>query len=355
MKIGQALRQEIEKDIKICNDYDCVDGSEKLYGALVAKYSVLDPNFSKNLSTNGKVAIVGKKYDFRPELNAISNKLQMILLLSDSATQNGSAENPLKLKVSELLERGKKIAIEEYHPAEDGFCYSYVSGPLYDAWMGEINIFNERHLKKHPLYQRIQSTYLHRKTRPSSCQDMIGYFEAIEKDHEFWNEPLVSGSDEKNNDKYGGEILSNKIFIVHGHDDAAKESMARALEKVGCEAIILHEQADAGLTIIEKIEKYTDVAFAVVLYTGCDVGRSKELDESENQFRARQNVVFEHGYLLAKLGRDNVCAFVKGSVETPGDISGVLYVPMDDNGAWKIKLYQNMKAAGVPIDTSKIL
>ena len=149
--------------------------------------------------------------------------------------------------------------------------------------------------------------------------------------------------------------MSNKIFIVHGHDELAVQEMARTLEKWGFEAIILHEQADMGMTIIEKIEKYTDVDYAVVLYTECDYGRAKEEDTSKERFRARQNVVFEHGYLISKLHRDHVCALVKGNVETPGDISGVVYVPMDDNGAWKMALAKNMKAAGIDMDMDKFL
>lgn len=141
-----------------------------------------------------------------------------------------------------------------------------------------------------------------------------------------------------------------RVFIVHGHDNEAKQEMARTLENGGFEAVILHEQADAGLTIIEKIERYTDVQYAVVLYTECDMGRSKDLPVDCERSRARQNVVFEHGYLIAKLGRDHVSALVKGDVETPGDISGVVYTKMDKEGAWKIALARNMKAVGLKVD-----
>lgn len=130
--------------------------------------------------------------------------------------------------------------------------------------------------------------------------------------------------------------------------------MARTLEKAGFKAIILHEQPDGGRTIIEKIEKYTDVAFAVVLYTECDLGRSKNDDAKTEKYRARQNVVFEHGYLIGKLGRSRVCAFVKGDVETPGDISGVVYTIMDSSGAWKMQLGNNMKDVGIDVDLNKL-
>ena len=108
------------------------------------------------------------------------------------------------------------------------------------------------------------------------------------------------------------------------------------------------------MDIEEKIEKYTDVEFAVVLYTECDVGREKSQDQSQDKYRARQNVVFEHGYLFGKLSRKNVCAFVKGNVETPGDMSGVVYIPMDDNGAWQMELVRTMNTAGLTVDMNKL-
>lgn len=140
-----------------------------------------------------------------------------------------------------------------------------------------------------------------------------------------------------------------KVFIVHGHDTGAKLEVARFIEKMGFEPIILNEQAKNGMTIIEMIEKYSNVGFAIVLYTPCDVGYAKD-KENEKKDRARQNVVFEHGYLIGKLGRNNVCALVRPSVEIPTDISGVFYIPLDDNGGWKIPLVTEMKNSGYKID-----
>ncbi len=140
-----------------------------------------------------------------------------------------------------------------------------------------------------------------------------------------------------------------KVFIVHGHDNLAKTQAARLIEQLGLKPVILHEQASSGRTIIEKIEAYTDVGFALVLYTPCDVGAASTEQENLHK-RARQNVVFEHGYLIAKLGRAKVTALVKGSVETPNDISGVVYTKMDDAGAWKNELCREMKSAGYAIN-----
>ena len=146
-------------------------------------------------------------------------------------------------------------------------------------------------------------------------------------------------------------IDKNKVFIVHGHDSEAKTEVARFVEKLGLEAIILHEQASSGNTIIEKIEEYSNVGFGIVIYTPCDVGNSVRNKEKLNS-RARQNVVFEHGYLIGKIGRKNVCALVKGDIETPNDISGVVYINMDSNKAWQTHILKEMKKQGYQIDAN---
>ncbi|PBH49591.1 nucleotide-binding protein [Clostridioides difficile] len=143
------------------------------------------------------------------------------------------------------------------------------------------------------------------------------------------------------------------MFIVHGHDNGLKNEVARFLEKLKLKPIILHEQASEGETIIEKIERYSNVGFGIVLYTPCDKGGLAN-DGAELRCRARQNVVFEHGYLIGKLERKNVCALVKDDVEKPNDISGVVYVSYDESGAWKIEIAKELKAAGYNIDFNKL-
>ena len=78
-------------------------------------------------------------------------------------------------------------------------------------------------------------------------------------------------------------IDKSKVFIVHGHDELAKTEIARFIEKLNLIPIILHEQANSGKTIIEKIEEHSNVGFGVVLYTPCDVGSKKRCREIEKQ------------------------------------------------------------------------
>ena len=146
---------------------------------------------------------------------------------------------------------------------------------------------------------------------------------------------------------------TSQVFIVHGHDKLARLEVANFIKSLGLKDIVLNEQASSGKTIIEKIEEYTNVGFGIVLYTPCDLGASQE-KKDELKARARQNVVFEHGYLIGKIGRENVCALVKGDIETPTDISGVVYIPMDEGGGWKLAVAKEMKTCGYDIDLNKI-
>jgi len=147
---------------------------------------------------------------------------------------------------------------------------------------------------------------------------------------------------------------SKKVFIVHGHDNAAKETVARFLERLKLDPIILHEQPNEGRTVIEKFEVHADVGFADVLLTPDDVGGVAS-DRTKLEARARQNVVFELGYFIGKLKRNRVCALYRRGVEIPSDYEGVLYVELDASGGWTVKLAQELTAAGIPIDLKALI
>ncbi len=145
-------------------------------------------------------------------------------------------------------------------------------------------------------------------------------------------------------------VESRRIFIVHGHDEGARESVARFVQLIGFEPIILHEQPNRGRTIIEKVEAHADTRFAIVILTPDDEGRTKG---GELQPRARQNVLLELGYFIGRLGRINVCALKRGEIEIPSDFVGVVYESLDGN--WKQVLGRELEAAGFEIDWNKVM
>lgn len=146
------------------------------------------------------------------------------------------------------------------------------------------------------------------------------------------------------------EIDSTKVFIVHGHDDKLKTEVELFLKNQDLKPIILHKQANMGKTIIEKLEHYGNVGYAIVLYTPCDLG--KATNDNELKPRARQNVVFEHGYFIGLLGRDKVSFLVDEGIETPGDISGIVY--QAKSYYWQYDLVRELKAAGYNVSADKV-
>ncbi len=142
----------------------------------------------------------------------------------------------------------------------------------------------------------------------------------------------------------------SKIFIVHGHDEALKQSVARLIEKQGIEAIILSEKANKGKTIIEKLEENSDVGCAICLFTPDDTGKANK--EDDYKYRARQNVVLEAGFFMGKLGREHVVYLASPELELPSDLQGVVYTNANN---WQFDLLKELKAMGYNIDFNKLV
>ncbi|GAB3856648.1 hypothetical protein GCM10028822_29280 [Hymenobacter terrigena] len=133
-------------------------------------------------------------------------------------------------------------------------------------------------------------------------------------------------------------------FIIHGHDNELKTEVLLLLKRAGVNAIVLHEQADRGRTIIDKLVGESEVAgYAIALLTPDDITES-------GRSRARQNVILEIGYFLGRIGKERLRMLVKEEVEIPSDLQGILYEKHDAGGAWKIKLLKEIQAVGIYVD-----
>jgi hypothetical protein len=152
-------------------------------------------------------------------------------------------------------------------------------------------------------------------------------------------------------DEGGGLAESRRVFVVHGHDHGSREAVARLLTGLHLEPVILSEMPNKGRTIIEKFEAYSDVEFAVVILSPDDLGG---VSRDALRPRARQNVILELGFFIGKLGRERVAALRPGELEEPADVTGIVYTTMDPAGAWKTKLGQELRAAGIRVDLNDI-
>lgn len=157
---------------------------------------------------------------------------------------------------------------------------------------------------------------------------------------------------------------TNDIFIVHGHNEEMKQTVARIVTKLGLNPIILHEQANEGKTIIDKFESNAEnINFAIILLSGDDLAASvRDLEGVQKdevverlEKRARQNVVFEMGYFAGRLGGSHMFYLLQDGVAKPGDLDGLVYTPYDVAGAWKIGLVKELKACGYNVDANAII
>ena len=166
-------------------------------------------------------------------------------------------------------------------------------------------------------------------------------------------------------------MLSKNIFIVHGRDAKPVKELKTMLSDFGLNPVILHEQPSGSRTIVEKLEKYSDVGYAFVLLTPDDFGCSgkdfrkvvipylgqgkwetvESIDESVFKKRARQNVVLEFGYFMGMLSRDRVCCLYNEDIELPSDMRGIVYIPFKESvRECRDKIIEELKAAGYEIE-----
>jgi hypothetical protein len=142
-----------------------------------------------------------------------------------------------------------------------------------------------------------------------------------------------------------GEKL-DAVFLVHGHAHGTLQAVARFVEHLGLKPVILKEDAGAGNAIIEQIESHSEVSAAIVIMSGDDVGREAKTERKLKR-RARQNVVMELGYFIGKLGRDRTIVLREGDLALPSDYRGVIYIDLDEHGAWKLPLAQKLASLGL--------
>lgn len=145
---------------------------------------------------------------------------------------------------------------------------------------------------------------------------------------------------------------NKSVFIVHGHDEAAKQLVARTLMQFQLNPIVLSEQNIGAKTIVEKIEHFCRVGFAIAIFTEDDEGPIRF--DGNREMRARQNVLLETGYFHAALGRESLFILKKGNVAIPSDYDGLIYHELDNGGGWKISLSKELNNVGIKVDLNKI-
>ena len=234
-----------------------------------------------------------------------------------------------KQKIEELMAQGKEFTYENFATKDREYGYPDAFSPAWVAWCTRV--------------QGAITTLFGSDTPPANMLKTAAEVELLGNGRDkfdlaksYYLAALKVAQDVLEEDTFG-ELktaettapgsLSNRVFIVHGHDDRSKTELEVLLKEMGLEPIVLHRQPDQGQTIIEKFEKHADVGYAFVLLTPDEMAYSVSRDgeQAEKEKRARPNVIFEYGYFVGKLGRDRVCCLYTGDVTLPSDLDGLLY------------------------------
>jgi predicted nucleotide-binding protein len=181
-------------------------------------------------------------------------------------------------------------------------------------------------------------------------EDKLGFLRSLEQRLDLYETPQTTPNSRP---AIVSVPHSKKVFIVHGHDEAAKHDLERFISvELKLEPIVLHRQADEGLTVIEKFEKHSDVGYAFILLTPDELSmlaneKAKPEDHRKYEIRARPNVIFEFGFFVGKLGRSKVCCLHKGHVDLPSDLGGTIYKDIS-NGIDPVafSIVKELRAAG---------
>lgn len=267
-------------------------------------------------------------------------------------------ESPLEL-LKRLIDEGEKFSFNNFcYPNKDGTEFGGDDSPEWLAWKTRCrNLVGQLTEENSPSsllviqgmsiptrgnysnqFERAKSTYL---------LALRTALKAIEED--------TFGELRSNKSRGGSPALSNKVFVVHGHDQGLKTDVEQFIHSIGLEPIVLHRQPDKGRTLIEKFEQHSDVGYAFILLTPDEIAYTIDQEESpdssrKKERRSRPNVIFEFGYFVGKLGRDRVCCLYKEGVVLPSDLNGLVYKKIDGSvESQGIAIIKELKAVGYKI------
>lgn len=279
-------------------------------------------NQAENAELNTITSIIGQIFSYMDQEvkdNPIFDKYESERKYwKDWPESDGYSFN--KWTLPPTIDEAKSLAYEIYRRADDEFGEEdYIQNFA-------IELFRERYIPDN--VRKLNKTFL-------------GYFAEALKE-------IINANPERDTEQ-PKLVKNDTVFIIHGHDETLKLEVLLLLNRAGVNSFVLHEQPDGGRTIIDKLIQETNKAgYAVALLTPDDITH-------EGSNRARQNVILEIGYFLGKLGKERLRMIVKGNIDIPSDLQGILYEKFDSSGAWKIKLLKEIQQVGIYVDIQSTL
>lgn len=150
------------------------------------------------------------------------------------------------------------------------------------------------------------------------------------------------------------KVRSNQLFVVQANNNEINADVLQTLEKLELNSIILNETRNSEQKLVEKVNEYPNASFGVVLLSAVDSVCFEGINPEEPKHQASQNMIFELGFLLGKLGKNNVVAvyWPKKGFELPDKFEGVRWIEYKQG--WYFKLINELKEANFEVDANKL-
>ena len=299
------------------------------------------------------------------------NSLKAIQEVNNLKKESKSEAVTKESELIDLLHQATEAFVLEWNQCEEYVFEGIFQGTSYRLWM-DIKPYSETHeffAYGLAVFHEKWNIIVYEEEDPESTI-LSGLGEKLSKLYEIARRKKHSRArNEIQNTVINNDImeeLSNRVFIVHGHNEEMKQYVARTVSELGLKPIILHERPNMGKTIIEKFLSNAEKSgFAIILLSADDLGISKRDKEKATKegkqtddvlaSRARQNVIFEMGCFIGMLGRPNVFLLLEEGVEKPGDLDGIVYNSYDKKGAWRFDLVKEMMNCGYNVSADSLL
>lgn len=143
----------------------------------------------------------------------------------------------------------------------------------------------------------------------------------------------------------------SRVYVIHTGEGPMEKDVISLLKKIDLQPLLRHNRLDSIKSLEQEFADQTNANFAVVILSSDEFVYSKNGKPGDAKLRARQDIIFDLGYLLGRLGRQNVLAlyYEQKSFLLPTLLHNAVYLPYDKGGGWQQALMKRLQFCGYNI------
>ncbi|GEM_PF-6472732 len=146
-----------------------------------------------------------------------------------------------------------------------------------------------------------------------------------------------------------------RVLLVPGSDQLINNEVAAFLRSLAVE-VTMYSQSEEQAPLIDRLNRYAYSDFIVVIFSPDFYFYPRTQSHENASIMAPQEMVFQLGYLVAKLGRQKIVVLCQehDRLRRPTDYFDLYYVSLNPMGSWKTDIVNRMKSSGVPVPENQL-